>query len=137
MPRMIILRGLPGSGKTTWAREFIDEHPNCKRICKDDLRAMFDDGVYSFGNEQFIRHAQEALIRAAYSAGKSVILDDTNLRADRVAELTELGSGLGYIIQVRLFDTPLEECIARDAARVSPVGAARITEMHEQLRKSL
>ena len=37
-------------------------------------------------------------------------------------------------VQVELveFDTPLEECIARDAKRPKPVGAKRIREMHRQ-----
>lgn len=135
MPHMIILRGLPGSGKTTWAREFIRENPEYKRICKDDLRAMFDDGMYSFMNEQFIRDAQEDLVRCAHAARKNIILDDTNIRAEAVISLTALGLSAGYSVDVRDFDTPLEECIARDAQRARPVGENRIREMHQQMIK--
>lgn len=133
MPQLIILRGLPGSGKTTWARDWCDNHPNAKRINKDDLRAMFDDGVYTFGNEQFINVAVEALIAAAHRAGKSVVIDDTNINPDHIRDFTELGQQLGYTVRVFDIETPMEVCIERDAQRPRPVGAARIREMHERL----
>lgn len=43
--RVIILKGLPGSGKSTWAKEQLEKYPGrYKRICKDDLRAMLASG---------------------------------------------------------------------------------------------
>jgi len=44
MLTVTILKGLPGSGKTTWAKEQIAKSPgNYKRINKDDLREMLDN----------------------------------------------------------------------------------------------
>lgn len=36
---LIILRGLPGSGKTTWAKAFAQDEPWYHRVNRDDLRA--------------------------------------------------------------------------------------------------
>ena len=45
MKKVILTRGLPGSGKSTWAKQMLDEKPgHYKRINKDDLRAMLDNG---------------------------------------------------------------------------------------------
>src|SRR5580765_8388616 len=37
---VIILRGVPGCGKTTWAKEWIAERPWYKRVNRDLLRQM-------------------------------------------------------------------------------------------------
>ena len=48
MIKVYITKGLPGSGKSTWAKETVDKYPNSyKRINKDDLRAMIDNSKQS------------------------------------------------------------------------------------------
>ena len=42
--KVILMRGLPGSGKSTYAKKVVEENPNAfKRINRDDLRMMFDN----------------------------------------------------------------------------------------------
>jgi predicted kinase len=130
MPQLIILRGVPGSGKTTWARE---HYPTFKRVSKDDLRAMLDDGEYSLVNEKFVQEAQIALIRLAAHHMRAVIVDDTNANPDHVRTFRELAAELGYAFRIVDMDTPLEECIRRDAQRVRPVGAVCIQKMWDRL----
>ena len=130
MPQIIVMRGVPGSGKTTWARE---HYPRFKRVSKDDLRAMLDDGEYSLGNETFVRAAQVELIRLAARHMRAVIVDDCNINPDHVRTFRELAAELGYAFRIVSMDTPLEECIRRDAERTRPIGAVRIQEMWAQL----
>ena len=48
MLKVYMMKGLPGSGKTTRAMEMLAENPNgIKRVSKDDLRAMLDNGRWS------------------------------------------------------------------------------------------
>lgn len=48
MVTVYITKGLPASGKTTWAKEKTTSFPNSyKRVNKDDLREMLD----CFGSE--------------------------------------------------------------------------------------
>ena len=79
MRKVTILRGLPASGKSTWAKEKVGKS-NCaiKRINKDNLRAMLDSSKYSKGNESYILQLRDHILLTALDLGKSVIVDDTN-----------------------------------------------------------
>lgn len=132
MPTVILLKGLPASGKSTWAREQVRRFPGrYKRINKDDLRDMLDDGEWSEGNEKFIVKARNRLILAALEAGKDVIVDDTNLNPEHERAVRRLVEGRAEV-EVRTFDVSLEEAIRRDHARARSVGEQVIREMHER-----
>lgn len=76
MKKVIMMRGLPGSGKSTYAKNLLKENPNMyKRINRDDLRAMFDNGHWSKGNEKFVKQVREMLIIKALEDGKHVLVD--------------------------------------------------------------
>ena len=139
MKKVILMRGLPGSGKSTYAKQLVAETPNAyKRINRDDLRAMFDNGHWSPSNEKFVKKVRDILIIKALEEGKHVIVDDTNLSSTnetRVRQLVqEFNKNHNDTVQVEVkeMETSLQECIARDAKRSKPVGAKRIREMHRQ-----
>lgn len=133
------MRGLPGSGKSTFAKQLVSENPNMyKRINRDDLRAMLDNGVHSNGNEKFVKKVRNLLIVKALEEGKHVIVDDTNLAASNEINIRQLVLEFNKTnndqVQVELkeMETTLEECIARDALRSKPVGEAVIRKMYRQ-----
>jgi predicted kinase len=139
MKKVIMMRGLPGSGKSTYAKQLVAEAPNMyKRINRDDLRAMFDNSHWSKGNENFVKKIRDVLIIKALEEGKHVIVDDTNLSSTnetRVRQLVqEFNKNHNDTVQVEVIEmqTSLQECIARDAKRPKPVGAKRIRDMHRQ-----
>lgn len=139
MRKVIIMRGIPGSGKSTWAKKLVDEQPNVyKRINRDDLRMMLDNGHTSDGNEKFIKKVRDMLIMKALEEGKHVIVDDTNLSSTnetRIRQLVqEYNKAFNQQVQVEIkeMETSLEECIERDAKRPKPVGDKVIKQMHHQ-----
>jgi predicted kinase len=98
MKRVTLLRGLPACGKTTWAKEQLKACPGrYKRISKDDLRAMLDNGTWSKHNEQFILKARNSLILAALQDGYHVLIDDTNLHPKHEDAIRELVKGLAAV----------------------------------------
>jgi predicted kinase len=133
MKTVILTKGLPGSGKTYWAKELMAQNPGrYKRINKDDLRAMIDDGKWSKHNEQFILKVRNSLILAALEEGCHVIVDDTNLHSKHEQHIRDLVKGLAAI-EVRDFtDVPLETCLERDRKRQNYVGEKVITSMYRQ-----
>jgi predicted kinase len=133
MPTLTITRGLPGSGKSTWARR----QPGV-RVNRDELRAMLRPGRWPHGDraaERMCTVAQHAQIEALLRAGHDVVCDDTNLRARAFAELCALAERVGASIrEVNFLIVPIEECIARDAARPEGerVGEATIRAMWQR-----
>lgn len=116
-PKVIMLKGLPGSGKTQWARDYVDTHNGkVKRINKDDLRAMMDNGKWHWENEKFVLNCRDQLIMRALMEGKDVIVDDTNLNPKMERGIRTL-VGPSVTVEVMFFDVDVKECIERDSKR--------------------
>src|SRR3954464_9280241 len=99
-PTLTITRGLPGSGKTTWARQ----QPGAVRVNRDDLRRMLHGGMLGLGwAEVQVTVAQRAQIEALLRAGVNVISDDTNLSAKVVRDLAALARQSGADVVYRDF----------------------------------
>ena len=137
MAKMIITRGLPGSGKTFWSLGYIAEQPpgTVIRLNRDDFRRMtypnYRAPVYPV--EQRITEALDASLEALLRSGCDVIVDNTNLRAHYVRALLIIANRVGVDVQIMDFTyVTLEECIARDAQRTGPahVGEEVIRGMH-------
>jgi tRNA uridine 5-carbamoylmethylation protein Kti12 len=130
--RVILLKGLPGCGKTTWAKDRLAREPGrYKRVNKDELRAILDDGRYSPGHERFVEAVRDQIVLAALDAGKDVLVDDTNLDPRHEAHLRRLVAGRAVLV-VEEFAVDLEECIRRDRERASPVGERVIRKMYAE-----
>lgn len=135
MTTLWITRGLPASGKTTWARSVLASRPQGRiiRLNRDDLRRMgLADGYRRLINDAECRittirdAALTALLRDC-----DVIVDDTNLCSRYVRDLMSIATKVGVQVEIKSFlDVPLEECIRRDAAREEPVGEQVIRSMH-------
>src|SRR5687767_645711 len=133
MPRLIITRGLPASGKTTFARKL---QPGVVRVNRDDLRRMLHgDRLYTTWAEGQVTAVQRAQIEALLRARADVCVDDTNLSSRLVREWAEMAARLGATFEVHDFtDVPVDECVRRDADRPESerVGEEAIRRMHER-----
>lgn len=133
MTRLLITRGLPASGKTTFARKL---QPGVVRVNRDDLRRMLHGRrLFTQAAEAQVTHAQRAAVEALLRARASVIVDDTNLRSRTVREWAEMAVRYGASFEVHDFtDVPLAECLRRDAERAEDdrVGEGPIRRMHER-----
>jgi predicted kinase len=137
MLKILMLRGLPASGKSTYAKELLVKYPGqYKRVNKDDLRNMLDGGKWSKENEQFILVLRDLIIiNVICVQQKNVIVDDTNLAPIHLEHIKQL-IGTNAIVEVKDFTAvPLEECIRRDKTREASVGEKVIRGMYNQFLK--
>lgn len=126
--KLIINRGLPGSGKSTVTKKEVStDYNNVVRINRDDIRKMLHESVWKGQEtESVVVMMRDAMLRAAMKARKPIVIsDDTNLDNKVVKQMAKIAEFFGYEVEVRDFDVPLKTCIERDALRE---GTARVGE---------
>jgi len=121
MAKLIILKGLPASGKSTLAEKIVRESGNTVRVNRDLLRTMLHFGKWSGRNEGKTIDAEKSLILTFLRAGTNVVVDDTNLGLSGL-RWVDLANSEGFSTEIIRVDTPIEECIARDEKRLTKVG---------------
>lgn len=143
MAKLIITRGVSGSGKSTWARE-----QNAAVVSRDDIRfTQFgtDDRDYYtvdkavlFERENLVTILQDAQIVALLKAGKDVIVDNTNIEWKYVKALAQLGWRCGAEVEVKVFEVSLATAQQRDNMRGTlggrAVGPDIIRKQHDRLQ---
>jgi predicted kinase len=134
MPRVLILKGYPASGKSTFSKKLVDD--GWVRVNKDDLRAMTHNSKWSSDNERFIVDIESQIIQKAVRKGLNVVVDSTNLHPKNERRIRSL-VGPDVRVEVKFFDVDVEECIRRDKERAKDptkvaVGEAVIRRMAKE-----
>jgi T4 RnlA family RNA ligase len=128
MLKLIITKGLPASGKTTWAREYIQQYPETANLCKDDLRLQLSG---TGKREKRIVKVRDLLTEYYFEQGYSVIWSDTNLNPVHLQRAKELAEKYQAQVIVQDFTyVSLAECIKRDLIRPNSVGQEAIEQMY-------
>ena len=132
--KIIFLKGLPASGKSTWAKKYVLENPNTIRVNKDDIRIQLHNGIYSKENEVIVIEYQMSLAATALAEGKDVIVDNTHLFGTHEKDYRQLANDMDVEFEVKFFDTPIDVCIERDSKREGRerVGSKVILDMSKK-----
>jgi predicted kinase len=126
--KLILTKGLPASGKTTWAKEYIQKYPETANLCKDDLRLQLSG---TNKREKRIIKVRDLLTEYYFEQGYSVIWSDTNLNPVHLRRATELAAKHQVELKIQDFtDVSLAECIRRDLVRSNSVGQQAIEQMY-------
>ena len=137
MTELIILRGLPGCGKSSWARKWVAEDPARRaEVNRDHLRRMMHDSVFlGQDTERQVQAARDAMISVLLKRGTSVVSSDTNLPRRVVRDLAKLAVLARAEWRVEdMTDVPLDTCILRNAEREDkePVPEQVIRGFHDR-----
>lgn len=133
--------GISGSGKTTKAKSLRKNLHNCVIISRDSLRNMAyghtDEDVFEYyqsedlrEKEKLITKLQKSLVDKAIKAGKTVIIDNTNLKPKYI----EPFKSYNLPIYMKVVHEDLGVCIERDSQRVRKVGEEVIKKQYESFK---
>lgn len=125
MTDLILMRGLPASGKTTASKAIMKEVARTGRqtfrVSRDDIRQQM--GIV---DENLVTKVEDMLVELYMSQKPdAVIVDATHLRPSYIRRWQKKYSN----VIVREHDVDPETCIARDALRENPVGEDVIRNM--------
>lgn len=130
---VLILQGLPASGKTTFAMQHCAQ-TGAVRVNKDEIRASLRLHGWVWSQKAETRDvipARDRAIRNALENGLDVVVDDTNLMGSHIRDIERLAGEYGADVMIKTFGVPVDECIRRDALRNGDahVGEAVIRRM--------
>jgi predicted kinase len=109
---LVVLVGLPGSGKSTFARRFAATH---RLISLDVLRGRRQPAA-----------TQLRLVDEALAAGYSVVVDNVHAAPAARAPLIALGHARAARVVAYFLDAPKAVCLARNRQRT---GRARVPDV--------
>lgn len=127
-PSLILLVGIPGSGKTTYAEKYIKNNPNTVHLSSDKIRAELWGNEATQGDNNEVFSLMQTRAIDALNNGQSVVYDATNItRKDRSYIITLCPKFAK--IECHVIWAPIEICIERDEARERTVGTDVIDRM--------
>lgn len=127
-PTLILLVGIPGSGKTTYANKYVEEHFNTIHLSSDKIREeLWGNEAVQGDNNEVSSLIQKRAISALHN-GQDVVYDATNItRKDRACIIAPCPKFAR--IEAHIIWAPIETCIERDTARERTVGKTVIDKM--------
>lgn len=118
MNKLIICVGISGSGKTTWATNFIKNNSNYVRINRDDIRKVLVGDLEGYYNRKDLSNIEtkitniETLILFNMS-GYNIVIDNTNLTTKYINRWIDIANKYKFNINFKLFDCDLEKAQKR------------------------
>jgi predicted kinase len=135
MTKLFLLIGLPGSGKSTFAKQLMTECPQMPLISTDGIRGQLFGSQALQGPWLLIWQEVERQFRQATSTANTAIFDATNTQRRHRREVIALARELGFTQILGIWvDTPVWLCLARNKRRSRQVPEEIILRMHRQLR---
>lgn len=145
--KLYLTVGLPASGKTTWAKNWVAQDPQHRlRVSRNEIRAMLGPStIITNAREALVSVAESTIVRDALKRGYDVCIDTYHLNP-KVKDKWE--AYVNMVNNVLKVDRPLkmeyihcnttvEECIMRDKLRVGDdqVGEDVIWRMYAKYLK--
>jgi predicted kinase len=124
--------GLPGSGKTRWARQAGFD----RMVSLDDWReklwgdAQTQEGP---GGTELLMALHHREIQDALDQGQSVVVHNTHILGEHRRPIIEMARSAGYRVHIVYFDIPVEVCRQQNRQRAHPVPDAVIDDFARRM----
>jgi predicted kinase len=135
LKKLILLVGIPASGKSTLAKKLIQKGFIC--INADAIRAELYGDELKQGDPQEVFSVFFDRLEALMKEEKDIVVDNTNLKIQHRKQILDRGQKFGYEdIQLWVLDVPLDVCLKRNAARERKVEEDILANMFMSFNRS-
>jgi predicted kinase len=111
--RIVVLVGLPGSGKSTYLAQL-----GVTRLSSDVIRGLLADDETDQTVQDRVFQTLRYLLRQRLAIGRPLTcIDATNLTVEERRPYVGIGKSYGCDVEAVFFDVPLEVCRERNARR--------------------
>ena len=131
MTTLYVMCGLPSSGKTTYAKLLAEEIDGIV-VSSDGIRAEWYGDEAIQGDPSKIFREVELRCKNALGAGRSVIMDATNMNAKKRTNFLRLMPECHKVCVVMA--VPFDVCVKRDEERPRSVGPAVLEKMRRNFQ---
>lgn len=136
MNKLIMLVGLPGSGKSTYGLRLLEKMNNSILLSSDTLREELFNDINNTDSHGILFEELHKRVKEALLEGKNVIYDATNVSSKRRRAfiLNFKGKAFkGIEFQCHYVNTPTNECIYNNENRERKVPTQVILDMEKRL----
>lgn len=133
--KLIVLSGIPGSGKSTYAADYASKNPDTYIVTSDAIRRELFGRVDDFSQEEIVWEKFENLVREKAATHKTIIADSsatTNVRRLRWAHIFR---HLFDKIELVYFDIPFSVCLERNEKRHMTIPYTDMVVMRDAFEK--
>lgn len=129
MKRLVLLVGIPGSGKTTLAKRLTER--GFLRLCADDIRQELWGDAGDQKDPETVFNIFFQKLEEALSKSLDIVVDNTNINTKHRQPILQRAITAGYEdIQLWVLDIPLEVCLERNRSRERAVPDDIVTNMY-------
>lgn len=135
MKKIILLVGIPGSGKTTLAERLTNKGFVC--LNADSIREELWGNAIDQRDPQKVFAKFFKQLEDILKQGKDIVIDNTNLNFKHRKQIIDRADRAGYTdVQLWLLDTPLDLCLERNKSRERIVKEDVIANMYMEFNRS-
>lgn len=133
MPNLYILRGIPGSGKSTIALEYAKNN-NAYIVSFDSLRSMLAgeedySRIYTNFTNSIVADLADTAVMELFYSRKNIIIDNTDIRISEINHWLSLCPE-SYSVTIITVSASIETCLKRSKNRKKIVPEDAIWRMH-------
>jgi predicted kinase len=128
--RIVVLVGLPGSGKSAWL-----ERRGVGGLSSDAIRGLLADDETDQTIHKQVFQTLRYLLRQRLAIGREITyIDATNLTPAERAPYIKIGKSYGCAVEAVFFDVPLKVCRERNRRRRRVVPEEALAKMASKMK---
>ncbi len=135
---VVLVAGLPGSGKSAFAREHFAKTGH-RRVNRKEIRrflytmSRFGDpwreAYFDQSDETLVRHVERRIVEHLLHSGQRVLIDDTSVNAASRADYVQMARQLKKRIGILFLNPPVLKCLETNRKREDPVSEGVISNL--------